>query len=857
MTSDRLSGKRGWASYLILTAIGWSVSLMGQIVDEDSLFEAATKAYEDKMYSAAEASFEQFLTHYQVSDRFILATELRLLCRAEAQYERGEYEESARSFFELVRTFPNSPRYMLALIGEAQTRARLGETARALEILSTADSDFRKFFQANPENELAVRGQLLLIELHIEGGRFTDAETALSRLPDIGSDTASYWRVEFLKARVLLGKKQLDAAGAVVASLLTSLGEEDRSERYARTVMLKASILEAKEAFEEARVELQRNIRPEAPADMRREALLKTVDLQMRQGSHGPALATLTQFIEDYPEDEARDLLKLTAGEIHLSRFYETAGTNKLENIELLMDADSFFQQVIQDHPESELVGDAWLNRGWAMWERALVGREDEIFRNAGEAFRAAYQVLPQSAEKASAKFKQADCSFESSDFRSATILYQEVVAEYEVLPGVADEIIDLALYRLVKAGVAEEDQGLANRAMQEILTRFQRSNHFEQRSYLALGHGLNRMNRPASEARDVFHAFIERFPQSDLIPEAQLGLARSFEREGNWPSAIEIYDRWMGDHGGHHNQPSAQYYRAVAYDANGQTAKALDLLLEFLEEFSGHSLAQLAQNRVADYYWEQGDIVAAEQNYQHVFQSEVWPRNRVSYQARIMASRCAFLRQAYSAARDYLEALLQQFKESETVAADLRGEAWFSMGDVLMTLAGASKDERAAIEGAIGAFGETPEESGLWRARALGRIGDCYLQLSSAESDFLAEAFTSYEKARAHEGATLDVRSLATIAMGGIHERKGDLPAATQCYLEVLYGSALRPGETAISYYVQQAGIAAIRLLERKRDWRGAANIYRRLLSDYPFLADRLGPRLALMEKREREEAL
>ena len=97
------------------------------------------------------------------------------------------------------------------------------------------------------------------------------------------------------------------------------------------------------------------------------------------------------------------------------------------------------------------------------------------------------------------------------------------------------------------------------------------------------------------------------------LFPEVKLALAHSYDRERNWPAAIQIYEQWVVAHTNHYALPHAQYYRALALDEAGNKLRAYEVFTNFTTRFPTNSLAPLAENWVADYYYNQSEFEQAE----------------------------------------------------------------------------------------------------------------------------------------------------------------------------------------------------------------------------------------------------
>ena len=372
--------------------------------------------------------------------------------------------------------------------------------------------------------------------------------------------------------------------------------------------------------------------------------------------------------------------------------------------------------------------------------------------------------------------FKSADCQFKSGEYVAAVAGYQKLVENYEKVADVAEPLVDHALYQIIRSGVMMEDQGVASRAMTQILTRV-KSPYFSERSHLTLGHGLNEIGRPLVEARSVFNSFVEKFHDSELIPEALLGLARTYEREGDWVNALKHYDDWVTNHPDHESKPYVEYYRALANDYVGEEELAFERMQTFLDDHDKDPLALLARNWVADYYMARSQWVKAEENYLRVFRSDPDSNNRLRLQAGLMASRCMYQRQSYRQASDFLLNELYPQAQGQAIGPGaLESEAIFLLGDIA-TLVQNNDQENIAerLKSAIRNFSNIREEDTLWYPRARGRIGDCYLRLAASSPDELPKAIDAYGQALNFSESTVEIRSVAEIGLGRASQAAGN----------------------------------------------------------------------------------
>src|SRR5207247_250855 len=131
------------------------------------------------------------------------------------------------------------------------------------------------------------------------------------------------------------------------------------------------------------------------------------------------AIQHIEIFLTANPKDTSADLLRLTAGELQLKRFYQLidngaeSGTNRMVLTHLLEQTRAELDRVITNFPNSTWTGRAWLNRGWSLWEQARLTGEAGPLLEGQSAFEQAMARLPASEQQATARFKLADCQFQ------------------------------------------------------------------------------------------------------------------------------------------------------------------------------------------------------------------------------------------------------------------------------------------------------------------------------------------------------------------------------------------------------------------------------------------------------------
>jgi len=272
----------------------------------------------------------------------------------------------------------------------------------------------------------------------------------------------------------------------------------------------------------------------------------------------------------------------------------------------------------------------------------------------------------------------------------------------------------------------------------------------------------------------------------------------------------------------------------------------------------------------VADFFYRQGDFVKAEENYQLLYQNTNWVGSDLSYQARMMAGRSAFARQAYRDATNYFVPLIND----NTCPQDLQAEAYLALGDTMVAWgqtpvsASARRDSEPVrtaftnFQDAKEAFEKIPSvyPTNDLVPSAWGRIGDCYLQMAAFDAKYYESAIDAYQKVIAHPKADVHARSLAEVAIGSVLEtqvKSGSisdptplLTAAFDHYYSVFSNNNLRPGEKIDVPCFKTASLAGARLAEERKQWEVAINIYKQLMDAVPSLRSAVERKIERVEK-------
>ncbi|MEE2947171.1 MAG: tetratricopeptide repeat protein [Verrucomicrobiota bacterium] len=754
----------------------------------------------------------------------------------EAQFALGRYREAATHYGQLIEKHPDSERALTAALGQAQSLNKLGKLQECIAALEPADGPFQRAASARPADPLIVDGRLLLANAYFELSELGAARLLLENLPDNGLSPVRFWRKHHMLSSVYLADASLKRALSGATNLvLLAKGIAD-PVYAARSVDFHGDVLRRMRQPDDAVALYERNLADNIPSDWRRTALLKIVDLYVEENRLTNAVQRLQRLFIRHPGDPATGLAHLTLGELRLRQFYEIPDANRLQSTNLLSEALGHFDVILKGEVDADLMGKSWLGRGWALWEWARLSGKDFQLSLAQQAYSNAVSRLPKSKDQAIAQFKVADCLFQRANHTAAASTYWESIGIATNTVGFKNQLVDQALYQIVRSGVEQQDLPSASRAVGHLIDWFP-DRFYSDRALLIYGQALNRQGK-ASESRNVLASFAKVFPKSTLLPEAQLAIARTHVMDGSWVSSILEYNRWVTNYPAHPALPQAEFDRAWLNHQAGNRARAFQLFTNYVVRFPTHPLAPVAQKWIADRQFQAGKFTEAEQGYRRLFENTNLLANAraIEWEARLSAGRSAFFRQEHAAA----ELLLASVVNATNAPIAEQARAEFYLGDVAADQTRIPTNVQNALphyQRVANEFTSSPLHSMAW-----GRVGDCYLQLSNLV--MAAEAYQMVVELGSTDVAT---RSQAGLGLARVLDRQASAASETverekllqksfeQC-MDIVFGYNLRSAdEKADPFWVKEAGLMAGRLAKRLGSVELERKVYLRLASEMP----------------------
>lgn len=847
-------------------------------------FSRALKFFEDEAYPEADKRFDEFINTYtnspQVSSAVLFRARSLLgqsnysgaikLLRdklpgsgtqaehyhywiAESLLAQGSYVDAATTYSNLNVTFPESTLRPAAALGEARAMARLNLWPKVIELLGRSNGVFQTAIRKQPKSDAANRGYILLSQGLFDQNQFSEAERVLRSVDAEGLTPELNWQRLYWLCRVQLASDRLVDALHTCTNSLAALSS-DRT-RAADTVTLRGEILERLGRLQDAVEAYTNNLATGLTAEVQRHALFKSVGLMLKLNQTLEASRRLEAFIETESRDPALDVARLTLGELQLKASLATnnPGTNATAAAtNIVRQAMTNFTRIILDYSTSPLLGKAYLDRGWCYWFQGNVAEAKSDFTES-------LLRLPDLKDQVIARFKLADTQLAQHDYSGAISNYNFVLQESEKVAGLKTGIFDKALYQLLRASIENKDSGSADSAVRRIME----GNHSDFTNECLLLYGEYQTQKKRShDARQIFTDLLAKFPASNVRPETEFAIARSYAQESDWLTAAEHYDRWVTNHPQHALLPQAQFSRALAHDRAGNETNALVLFTNFVAQFPTNSLASWAQTWVADYYFNHGMFDTAEKNYLDL-PKNFGPVSELAYHAKLMAGRSALARQGpkdIQEARDHFSDLVNELRKDTNAPATLLPQTYFALGDAIVQQYHDSTNSleisKEILKEAIAAFSwitnsATNSAVSAMAPLAMGRIGDCYFEWAARSPDpsVYDEATKAFQAVLKYPQAGISARSRAEVYLGMIAERTGQpTQAALQHYTTVLYD--MDP-ENFDPVWVKEAGVNAAQLCEKQERWDQAIKIYRRVLTAIPSLRPVIEKRIAVATGR------
>ena len=813
---------------------------MDPAVAERAAYDAAIREFDASFFDRAARTLAEFIANYPTSPLKPDAELRHAFARAAANTNA----DSAEGLVAFAREHTRSPLAVNAVIRAGRSLISRGRPDAALKILDPATEPLfgaiaageRKVelvaaLQIRAEAALQIRQPELAIAALLLAAPWVDAAP-----PEAGFDRLRLLLQAHLNAGTV-------AAAVTAGEQLKALTETGplTNRRPEAISQLGGALIRAGDTVRATTV-FGDNLATGTPVAFLREASLQVAEIDRRAGRLAAARARLETFVTMQPTDAQLDRVRWLLGQVLYAQYQGglPTGTN---NPALLALAEAQLSAALTN-AVSDLRGDIQLLRGWCLWEDA--GGTNKL-AEAGEAFAEAATLLPPSAAQAVARFKVADIRFRQGLPAAALTNYLAVAEQYGSIPDVETNYVTLAWQQAVAAAIATTNFPVAQRAMEQLISRNPRAEATAQ-GLLQLSSEYTRQGNPL-RGHALLEKFVARFPESPLLPELELSIADALRRDEQWPAALKEYDRWLKNNPNQTNRPWAEFGRALVLLASGGTTNAMEQFLQLSNRYPGDRLAPLALISLGDHYYQQGEFGQAEQAYTSVLTNAAWKGTAQQHEAQLRAAQAAMGWKQFGRAQERLQELLND----QTTPAEYLPEGYFRLGQArLLATVPETNAPLSSVNEALDAFkAVTTFTNSSYVPEAWRAMAECHRQLAATRPASFAAARELYERLL-DPGSKVEpsTRAYAKIGLGrlALQQSAGRTgPAAIALenealdhFLDVALGKITAitgPLEAAV---LREAGLEAGSLLEFRGRLKEADALYERMGSELPGMRDR-----------------
>jgi len=150
-----------------------------------------------------------------------------------------------------------------------------------------------------------------------------------------------------------------------------------------------------------------------------------------------------------------------------------------------------------------------------------------------------------------------------------------------------------LGMYRIGECSYFMGDYAAAEKELNAFVTAYEK-NSLSEWARLYRAETLFRLNR-TKDAVVAYEKYLADYPTGKLLDDAQYGLARSYEMDGNNDAALKLYAA-VASRKNSTRAPDAQFNVGARFFDAGEYQKAIDAFTRVAKVFPTHSLAPLAE---------------------------------------------------------------------------------------------------------------------------------------------------------------------------------------------------------------------------------------------------------------------
>jgi len=672
---------------------------------------------------------------------------------ADSYLDSGKTNEALQVFAMLEKKHSVSPEACDSLLAWARTLLAAGQPIKAREVLLT-------LFARSPDTAAGQQGRLLLGRILSAGGETKEAETILNALAT-----------------------QKEAPAAIRSAALLSIAE----------------IRAGQDMLEDATNVLSAGIELAPDPQLKRRGGIMLGRLLLRMKNLEEAVAVLKPYVAAVPADPVAPALQLEIA----GAFLDTGNASR---------AAEEYQHYIETFMDRPGRAAAFSGKGWSLLLLAKPSYDE-----AATAFRQAYELSADPAEKARCLTKAADAHFANKQYGLATSAYQQLLTEFP-------------------------DSTLATQA------RFQ------------VAESAARAGKP-DDAENLFKSVIATNPAGPFAEQALMRIAELKEDSGELPAALTSYEQLMASHT---NSPlfasamlahglinyrmlrfetalddfetlvlrfpqtesseRAFYMRGWCHHLLGREEQALATCREFISAFPASKWTPGVLFWLGEYAFNHGNYKEAQAQFANL--AAKYPDDPIAPGALLFAGEAAARQKEYLQAIEQFAALAKKYPADPRVP-----KARYEQGDA-MTELGEFANAILVFEEIIKKY---PDSNLV--DMALCRKADCEFALGSDDPKRYESAMVGYKVVAGSATAMPDLRMQARYKTGTCLRKIGrNDDAFEQYYTRVMIpylddSRGDRREDPACQIWFTRAAFDAVEILEPQKKWREIVRILKRVV--------------------------
>jgi TolA-binding protein len=795
------------------------VALAETTPEEARLFRFGQDAMNDNLYEIAETKLQDLLTQFPQTEY----REEASLQLAKARLNQGRWSEAISTLDPVLsNTSAKWQDDYLLVIGEAQLKGEIADAA--LKTFQTYVNRFPKS-KSIPIAKYGIARALLLQEkveaaqeilrlLQKEGGdlsgkatlslgtsfilqkKYEQAIELLNKLVKEEKNRSLGFQAQYALGELEFEQKQYNVARQKFEALINSEHPEAQSViplALMRMGQIEAAIGNGVGASNNYEMAFRRSNEPM----LRLNCVSKLEDVYLKLQKEDALADKIKGWAEEYEKSWLGESLFLEIGTL-----WQRAGKRD--------PAIKAYQNFIERFPKSRLIDRARFQLGW-------VFLEDKKYETASAEFQKAIEGADKNRNpqlQADALLKLGDLNFERQEYQQAAQAY----LKSSQIKGIESSKSEQALYQAAHAQLKLGHTSEVLKLHSNYSSQFSGGTFAPE--FLMVVADAYRKAGESQKVADTYGSILEKYQQSPHLPKAWVLYAESLYALGKFKESVESSGGFLEKFPKNEFTPRVLLNRARCLERLDQLDKAVAEFEGLIRTYPKTRMALEARFWLGCYFDRQKNYAKAQEQFE-LLRKDAAPNDPLVPEATYFAAVSAYrLGQNKEDASRLLNNLVTEYPNSPWVF-----DGKFLYADILT--------EQGNFEGALRLFEDLTKEgaTNLGADRILeahGRRGQCLRQLKKFD-----DAIAAFKMIVDAQKADLVLRNQAYVELAKTYEVINDYERAVEHYLAPLYerNSVTPVSDTRDFFWVCKGGFEAVRLLEQKKNWKGAAGVLKRMV--------------------------